>query len=114
LESGKLGAVPETRGDSPLGSENRQASTEPPPLSDCFVGGGEVGALMRQVDWSATPLGPVETWPQSFQTVVRILLTSRFAMWMGWGPDFTFFYNDTAQKPSSFPTSVTNSALPSR
>jgi PAS domain S-box-containing protein len=50
---------------------------------------------MRQVDWSATPLGPVETWPQSFQTVVRILLTSRFAMWMGWGRDLTFFYNDT-------------------
>jgi hypothetical protein len=47
------------------------------------------------VDWSATPLGPVETWPQSFQTVVRILLTSRFAMWIGWGPDLTFLYNDT-------------------
>jgi hypothetical protein len=60
-----------------------------------FAGGGEIGALMRQLDWSATPLGPVETWPQSLQTVVRILLTSRFAMWMGWGPDLTFLYNET-------------------
>ena len=90
-----MGAVPETRRDLPVGGENSQASTDSPSLSDGFAGGGEVGALMRQVDWSATPLGPVETWPQSFQTVVRILLTSRFAMWMGWGPDLTFFYNDT-------------------
>jgi hypothetical protein len=50
---------------------------------------------MAQVDWSATPLGPVETWPQSLRTVVRILLTSRFAMWMGWGPELTFLYNDS-------------------
>jgi PAS domain S-box-containing protein len=62
---------------------------------DVFAGGGEIGALMRQLDWSATPLGPVETWPQSLQTVVRILLTSRFAMWMGWGPDLTFLYNES-------------------
>ncbi|HVT99487.1 MAG TPA: ATP-binding protein [Acidobacteriaceae bacterium] len=60
-----------------------------------FAGGGEVGALMAQVDWSATPLGPVETWPQSLRTVVRIVLTSRFAMWMGWGPDLVFLYNDS-------------------
>ena len=46
------------------------------------------------MDWAQTPLGPVETWPQSLRTVVRILLTSRYAMWMGWGPDLTFFYND--------------------
>jgi signal transduction histidine kinase/DNA-binding response OmpR family regulator len=59
-----------------------------------FAGGGEVGALMRSLDWSATPLGPVEGWPQSLKTVVHILLTSRFAMWMGWGPDLTFLYND--------------------
>jgi len=49
---------------------------------------------MRAVDWAATPLGPIPTWPQSLRTSVRILLTSRFAMWMGWGPDLTFFYND--------------------
>jgi signal transduction histidine kinase len=49
---------------------------------------------MRAFDWAATPLGPIPTWPQSLRTSVRILLTSRFAMWMGWGPDLTFFYND--------------------
>ena len=59
-----------------------------------FAGGGEMGALMRAKDWSATPLGSPELWPQSLRAVIRILLTSRYAMWMGWGPELTFFYND--------------------
>jgi signal transduction histidine kinase/DNA-binding response OmpR family regulator len=59
-----------------------------------FSGGGEMAALMRRKDWTATPLGPTDAWPQSLRTIVRVLLTSRFAMWMGWGPDLTFFYND--------------------
>ena len=45
-------------------------------------------------DWAATPLGPPSEWPQSLRTAVRIVLTSRFAMWMAWGPELTFFYND--------------------
>ncbi|MGC2618854.1 MAG: ATP-binding protein [Acidobacteriaceae bacterium] len=63
-----------------------------------FAGGGEVGALMGAMDWAQTPLGPVESWPQSLRTTVRILLTSRFAMWMAWGPELTFLYNDTYSK----------------
>ena len=59
-----------------------------------FAGGGDVGRLMRLIDWSATPLGPPEQWPQSLRAVIRILLTSRYAMWMGWGPELAFFYND--------------------
>ena len=53
-----------------------------------------MGALMRAKDWAATPLGSPEAWPQGLRTVVRILLTSRYAMWMGWGPELTFLYND--------------------
>jgi PAS domain S-box-containing protein len=56
--------------------------------------GGEMGALVRAHDWAATPLGPADQWPQSLRAVVRLLLTSRFAMWMGWGADLTFLYND--------------------
>jgi signal transduction histidine kinase len=59
-----------------------------------FDGGGDTGALMRTTDWGATPLGDAATWPQSLRTVVRIMLTSRYAMWIGWGPDLTFLYND--------------------
>jgi PAS domain S-box-containing protein len=61
---------------------------------DFLAGDGEMATLMRALDWSSTPLGPPETWPQSLKTIVRIILTSRFAMWMGWGPELTFFYND--------------------
>ena len=57
-------------------------------------GGSELSALMRAKDWSSTPVGAPETWPNSLKTVVRIMLTSRYAMWMGWGADLTFFCND--------------------
>ncbi|HAJ64426.1 MAG TPA: hypothetical protein DCP31_38655 [Cyanobacteria bacterium UBA8543] len=40
-----------------------------------FVGGGELGALLRSHDWSKTPLGAVETWSDDLKTVVQILLT---------------------------------------
>lgn len=59
-----------------------------------FSGGGELGERIRVFDWSQTPMGPVSSWPQSLKTIVRMLVTSRFAMWMGWGPDLTFLYND--------------------
>jgi hypothetical protein len=61
---------------------------------DCLSGGGDMGALMRATDWSQTPFGPVEAWPQSLRTAVSIMLESRFAMVVAWGPDFRFFYND--------------------
>ncbi len=57
-------------------------------------GGGALGQLVREFDWTKTPLGAIGEWPQSLKTVVRTLLTSRFAMWMSWGPELTFLYND--------------------
>jgi signal transduction histidine kinase/DNA-binding response OmpR family regulator len=69
---------------------------EPP---DFLAGGGEMGRLMRAEHWGDTPLGPPDAWPQSLKTVIRILLSSRYAMWMGWGDDLTFFYND-AYRPT--------------
>jgi PAS domain S-box-containing protein len=53
----------------------------------------DVGRDLAQVDWAATPLGSPSSWPQSLQTAVSILLSSRFAMWMAWGPELTFFCN---------------------
>ena len=49
---------------------------------------------MRACPWSLTPLGAPDTWPASLSAVVRVMLTSRFAMWMAWGPDLTFLCND--------------------
>jgi len=59
-----------------------------------WVRGGALGQLVREFDWATTPLGAIEGWPQSLKTVVRTVLTSRFAMWMSWGPELTFLYND--------------------
>ena len=58
-----------------------------------------MAALIRSTDWSSTALGPEDCWPRSLRTVVQIMLTSRYAMWMGWGPELTFFYND-AYRPT--------------
>jgi PAS domain S-box-containing protein len=55
---------------------------------------GEIASLIRTKDWSKTTLGPPKTWPASLRTLLRLVLTSRYAMWMGWGPDLVFFYND--------------------
>ncbi|HEU0101222.1 MAG TPA: SpoIIE family protein phosphatase [Mycobacteriales bacterium] len=75
------------------------AGAEPLPAgADVFAAGGDVGRALAQVDWAATPLGPPQTWPQSLQSVVRVLLTSRFSMWMAWGPELTFLCNDTYRR----------------
>lgn len=58
-----------------------------------FSADSEVGGDLSRVEWSATPLGPPADWPQSLRTAVSILLSSRFSMWMAWGPDLTFFCN---------------------
>jgi signal transduction histidine kinase len=59
-----------------------------------FDGNSEMAKLMAALEWSKTPLGSPEGWPESLRTAVRIVLTSRFAMWMGWGKELTFLYND--------------------
>ena len=58
----------------------------PGTVADVFANDREVGRHLAVVDWAATPLGPPEGWPQSLQTAVSILLSSRFPMWMAWGP----------------------------
>ena len=53
-----------------------------------------MGALMRAYDWSASPLGSADCWPQSLRTAVRILLTTQHPMFIWWGPNLIQFYND--------------------
>lgn len=53
-----------------------------------------MGALMRGLDWACTPLGPVCTWPQSLRAATNIILSSRYAMFIWWGPELVNLYND--------------------
>jgi PAS domain-containing protein len=54
----------------------------------------QTGALLRSTDWSLTPLGPLERWPQSLRIAVGICLNSRFPMFVWWGPELINIYND--------------------
>jgi hypothetical protein len=63
-----------------------------------FRASGRLGQDLLAVDWGSTPLGPTHHWPQSLKTVVGILLSSRFSMWMAWGPDLTFLCNDAYRR----------------
>jgi signal transduction histidine kinase/serine phosphatase RsbU (regulator of sigma subunit)/DNA-binding response OmpR family regulator/anti-sigma regulatory factor (Ser/Thr protein kinase) len=58
----------------------------------------EIGRALAEVDWAATPLGPVDSWSESLRNAVRTHLASRFAMWMAWGPELTFFCNDAYRR----------------
>lgn len=63
-------------------------------LPEFLTGGGELGQLIRDFDWSKTSLGSVHTWPQSLRTCIRIMLTSRQPIWIGWGKELIKLYND--------------------
>ncbi|WP_257168603.1 ATP-binding protein [Bradyrhizobium sp. SRS-191] len=59
-----------------------------------FSGGSELAGLMLQFDWASTSIGAPEHWPQSLKTAVRIMLTSQQPIWIGWGRELIYLYND--------------------
>src|SRR5690349_25140060 len=76
-------------------STNTQLSTvTPASASDVVVGGGEMGSLIRGLDWANTPLGPIERWPQSLRSALSILLPSKAQIALCWGEDLIVLYND--------------------
>lgn len=65
-----------------------------PAQGDWLYGGGNVATLIWEYDWSQTPLGPLPSWPPSLRTSVNLMLNSQHPMWIGWGPEMTFLYNE--------------------
>ena len=63
-------------------------------LERLFVGRSELAGLMKRFDWQATTIGPPEKWPQGLKTAVRIMLTSQQPIWIGWGTELIYLYND--------------------
>jgi len=61
---------------------------------DWLIGGGEMGKLIRSMDWNRTPLGPIVSWPQSLRTTVSLCLSSNFPISLAWGPGLVQIYND--------------------
>jgi two-component system sensor histidine kinase VicK len=60
----------------------------------CLEGGGEMGELIRSIDWSKTPIGDPSTWPSALRTSVSLMLNSYFPMYIAWGEGYTQLYND--------------------
>jgi PAS domain S-box-containing protein len=56
--------------------------------------GGEMGRRIREHDWATSPLGPPGQWPQALKTAAGIVLASKFPMFIAWGPELRFLYND--------------------
>ncbi|URD60965.1 PAS domain S-box protein [Sphingomonas sp. KRR8] len=56
--------------------------------------GAQCGRLIAERDWSQTPLGPIESWPQSLTTATVTLLTSPVPIVMLWGDHSVMIYND--------------------
>ena len=77
--------------DAEFGGEQHPQAPESPAF---LSGGGDLGERIRTLDWSATPLGRPQTWPQNLRMALRIMLTSRQPMWIGWGKELTYLYND--------------------
>ncbi|WP_431837467.1 PP2C family protein-serine/threonine phosphatase [Cellulomonas sp. Y8] len=56
--------------------------------------GSATGALAREVDWAATPLGVPSTWPTALRVTVEMCFNTRFPVLVAWGPELTMIYND--------------------
>lgn len=68
-----------------------------PDADDWFstaTAGSELGRLVASTDWSATPLGPPDSWSRSLRIAVGTCLASRFPMLVLWGPELVKIYND--------------------
>ena len=75
-------------------SHNRTKKAGETGSGDWLVGGGEMGKLVRSMDWAKTPLGDISRWPQSLRTTVSLCLASNFPISLAWGPKHIQIYND--------------------
>jgi signal transduction histidine kinase len=64
------------------------------PARDWLAGGGEMGALVRELDWSTTALGALSGWSPSLRTTVSACLNSHLPLLICWGKEQVAIYND--------------------
>ncbi len=65
-----------------------------PLVRPCIVGDGEMSEAIRSFPWETTPIGPIETWPETLLTTVNLILCSRSPSMILWGPEMVMLYND--------------------
>ena len=70
----------------------RDPSTDP--VADGSADRPSMRSVYDEVDWSATPLGPRDSWPALLRLLVDLCLDSEFPVQISWGPDLLVLYND--------------------
>src|ERR1700743_1057750 len=81
----------DVKSDAEATAHPSRASARP---EDWLVGGGEMGKGVRAMDWTRTPLGTIETWPQSLRTTGGLWWASNFPISLAWGKHHVKIYND--------------------
>jgi len=72
-----------------------ETPTSPAPLAGDFINSSSAMApLIRQHDWAATPLGPMDQWPITLRGILEVGLNSKLPVCIYWGADFILLYND--------------------
>ena len=61
---------------------------------DLATQGTESGELARSIDWSATSIGAPDTRPKTLRAAVRLCFSTRFPIFIAWGPELLMIYND--------------------
>ena len=62
-----------------------------PASSNGIFATGEMAELTRAFDWSRTPVGPIEQWPDTLLVTVNTLLATCHPMFLWWGTELTQF-----------------------
>ncbi len=75
--------------------EGRHAAEVTSTASAFLDGGGEASRMIRERDWTGHPLGPPERWPPELRSAISLMLNSPESMILAWGPDLSFFFNET-------------------
>jgi len=74
---------------------NKHNMIRPAGIEQFLAGGGEMGERIAAFNWSTTPLGPLESWPQSLRTIVAFIVHCPAPLVMLWGDDGMMIYNDS-------------------
>src|SRR5438067_108760 len=72
--------------------------TQPPARPSFLAGGGEMGGLIADFDWSSTSLGPIDGWPAVTKTTVALTLQSPVPIVTMWGAPGSMIYNDAYEE----------------
>ncbi|MEN0106153.1 MAG: hybrid sensor histidine kinase/response regulator, partial [Pseudomonas sp.] len=67
-------------------------------MAQWLTGDEQVVQRIRAYDWAASPLGPIDTWPDVLKTTVALSLGSSFPQAIIWGEGLITLHNQAFEK----------------